>query len=116
MAPMMIRNKEMNKEDRSHVYVAVNWVGVDNTKRKGQIDKYWPDDWFGEEWRLAREALTFILLMCRIGRAPNSIPIYVYPTRCNVTQFIYIWKLLYMFRVVLPPIIRRAYKCIYSIW
>jgi len=23
----------------------------------------------------------------------------MYPTRCNVTQFIYIWKLLYMFRV-----------------
>ena len=34
----------------------------------------------------------------------------------NVTQFIYIWKLLYMFRVVLPPIIRSAYNCIYSIW
>jgi hypothetical protein len=41
---------------------------------------------------------------------------HVYPTRCNVTQFIYIWKLLYMFRVVLPPIIRSAYNCIYSIW
>jgi hypothetical protein len=40
----------------------------------------------------------------------------IYPTRCNVTQFIYIWKLLYMFRVVLPPIIRSAYNCIYSIW
>jgi len=34
--------------------------------------------------------------------------ILVYPTRCNVTQFIYICKLLYMFRVVLPPIIRSA--------
>jgi hypothetical protein len=40
----------------------------------------------------------------------------IYPTRCNVTQFIYIRKLLYMFRVVLPPIIRSAYNCIYSIW
>jgi hypothetical protein len=39
----------------------------------------------------------------------------IYPTRCNVTQFIYIWKLLYMFRVVLPPTIRSAYTCIYSI-
>jgi hypothetical protein len=39
----------------------------------------------------------------------------VYPTRC-VTQFIYIWKLLYIFRVVLPPIISSAYICIYSIW
>jgi hypothetical protein len=40
----------------------------------------------------------------------------VYPSRCNVTQFIYIWKLLYMFPVVLPPIIGSAYNCIYSIW
>src|SRR5215475_8267173 len=40
----------------------------------------------------------------------------MYPTRCNVTQFIYIWKLLYMFRVVLLPIIRSSYNCIYSIW
>jgi hypothetical protein len=40
----------------------------------------------------------------------------VYPTRCNVTQFICIWKLLYMFRVVLPPIIRSADNYIYSIW
>ena len=38
----------------------------------------------------------------------------IYPTRCNFTQFIYIWKLLYMFRVV--PIMRRAYNWIYSIW
>jgi hypothetical protein len=28
----------------------------------------------------------------------------------------YIWKLLYMFLVVPPPIIRSAYNCIYSIW
>jgi hypothetical protein len=27
----------------------------------------------------------------------------MYTTRCNVTQFIYIWKLLYMFRVYLHP-------------
>jgi hypothetical protein len=33
-----------------------------------------------------------------------------------VTQFIYIWKLLYTFRVVLSPIIRSAYNRIYSIW
>ena len=26
------------------------------------------------------------------------------------------WKLLYMFRVVPPPIIRSANNCIYSIW
>jgi hypothetical protein len=45
-----------------------------------------------------------------------SIFQYIYPTRCNVTQYIYIWKLLYMFRVVLTPIIGSAYNCIYSIW
>jgi len=28
----------------------------------------------------------------------------------------FIWKLLYMFRVVLPPIIRSGNNCIYSIW
>jgi len=39
-----------------------------------------------------------------------------YPTRCKFTQFIYIWKLLYMFRVVPPPIIKSAYNYIYSIW
>jgi hypothetical protein len=32
----------------------------------------------------------------------------IYPKRCNFTQYIYIWKLLYMFWVVLPPIIRSA--------
>ena len=41
----------------------------------------------------------------------------IYPTRCNVTQFIFIWKLLYIFRVVVPPpILRSANNCIYSIW
>src|SRR5215475_583862 len=42
---------------------------------------------------------------------------------CNVSisnkmqrYTVYIWKLLYMFRVVLPLIIRSAYNCIYSIW
>jgi hypothetical protein len=32
----------------------------------------------------------------------------VYPTRCKFTLFIYIWKLLYMLRVVPPPIIMSA--------
>src|SRR5215475_8501629 len=36
--------------------------------------------------------------------------------KMQITQFIYIWKLLYMFRVVLPPNIRSACNCIYSIW
>jgi hypothetical protein len=51
-----------------------------------------------------------------MGPCIVSIFQYIYPARRNVTQFIYIWKLLYMFRVVLPPFIRSAYNCIYSIW
>jgi len=42
------------------------------------------------------------------------IPIYI--QQAATLQFIYIWKLLYMFRVVLSPIIRSAYNCIYIIW
>jgi len=34
----------------------------------------------------------------------------------NLTQFIYIWKQVYMFRVLPPPIIRGANNYIYSIW
>jgi len=33
----------------------------------------------------------------------------------NYTVY-FIWKLLYMFRVVAPPIIRRVNNCIYRIW
>ena len=36
------------------------------------------------------------------------------PTRCNYTQFI--CKLLYMFRLVFPLIIRSTNNYIYSIW
>jgi hypothetical protein len=38
------------------------------------------------------------------------------PKICNNMQFIYICKLLYMFRVVTLPIIRSSYRCIWSIW
>ena len=38
------------------------------------------------------------------------------PTRYNNIQFIYICKLLYMFRVVSPPVISSSYHCIHSIW
>ena len=42
------------------------------------------------------------------------IPIYI--QQDATLHSLYIWKLLYMFRVVPPPIIRSAYNCIYSIW
>jgi hypothetical protein len=48
---------------------------------------------------------------------PCILSIFQYiSNKMQVIQFIYIWKLLYMLRVVLPPIIRSAYNCIYSIW
>jgi hypothetical protein len=43
------------------------------------------------------------------------IPIYIQQDATS-RQFIYIWKLLYMFRVVPLPIIRSSHNCIYSIW
>ena len=43
------------------------------------------------------------------------VPFDIFPTRCNITQFLS-GKLLYMFRVVFPPIIRSTHNCFYSIW
>jgi len=34
----------------------------------------------------------------------------------QLSTIYYIWKLLYIFRLLLPLIIRSAYNCIYSIW
>ena len=44
-----------------------------------------------------------------------NIPIYIQQYVTLHSLFIF-WKLLYMFRVLLPPIIKSAYNCIYSIW
>ena len=45
----------------------------------------------------------------------KNIPIYI-SNKMQCYTVYYIWKLLYMFRVVPPPIISSAYNCIYSIW
>jgi hypothetical protein len=46
-----------------------------------------------------------------------GIPIFQYiSTEMQRYTVYFIWKLLYVFRVVPPPIIRSAYNCIYSIW
>jgi len=42
-------------------------------------------------------------------------PIYT-SNKMQLYTLYYIWKLIYMFRVLLPPIIRSAYNCICSIW
>jgi hypothetical protein len=44
----------------------------------------------------------------------NNILIYIQQMQRYTVYFI--WKLLYVFQVVLSPIIRRANNCIYSIW
>ena len=58
--------------------------------------------------------LTF---MCPCGIVSIFQYIYIYISNKMQRYTVYfIWKLLYMFRVVPPPIIRSAYNCIYSIW
>jgi hypothetical protein len=42
--------------------------------------------------------------------------ILIYIQQMQRYTFYFIWKLLYMFRGVPPPIIRSTYNCIYSIW
>jgi len=44
----------------------------------------------------------------------NNIVIYI--QQDATLHILFFWKLLNMFRVVLPPIIRSANNCIYSIW
>ena len=44
------------------------------------------------------------------------IYIYIQQDATLHSLFYFIWKLLYMFRVVPSPIIRSTNKCIYSIW
>ena len=47
----------------------------------------------------------------------TSVLIFSYMSNKMQRHTVYfIWKLLYMFRVVPPPIIRSANNCIYSIW
>jgi len=45
----------------------------------------------------------------------KNILIYIQQDAALYSSFFF-WKLLYMFRVVPPPIIRSANNCIYSIW
>jgi hypothetical protein len=48
---------------------------------------------------------------------PCSAIIFQYTSNKMQRYTVYfVWKLLHMFRVVPPPIIRSAYNCMYSIW
>jgi len=70
-----------------------NWHKKRTDKRKGRKTKR-------KEGNLKKEE--------EINERDRNAKIYsnICPTRCSFTQFLYIWKLLYMFRVLPPPIIR----------
>jgi hypothetical protein len=96
----------------------------------------------GMFWRILREALPHLLWLLEkflwyLKLAFTSFPVIIhnrtnirqctmFEDKNNLVQYIsnkmqlytvyYMWKLLYMFRVLFPPIIRSAYNCIYSIW
>jgi len=54
---------------------------------------------------------------CSVSAAAVCKTIFQYISNKMQRYTVYfIWKLLYTFRVVLPPIIRSANNCIYSIW
>jgi len=46
----------------------------------------------------------------------HCINIVIYIQQDATLHSLFFWKLLYMFRVVPPPITRSVNKCIYSIW
>jgi len=48
--------------------------------------------------------------------SPCIASIFYYISNKMQRYTVYIWKLLYVFRVAPPPIIRSTYTCIYSIW
>jgi hypothetical protein len=50
---------------------------------------------------------------CIVNRESMSIIVQKDATICSL---LYFCKLLYMFRVVTPPIVRSTYNCNYSIW
>jgi len=45
------------------------------------------------------------------------IPFDIFPTRCNITQFIYFWETaLHVSGGISLPFIRSTHNCIYIIW
>jgi hypothetical protein len=66
--------------------------------------------WWRMAWLHHRFIFSFSETVLFRGAVSNC------PTRCDYVQFLYFCKLLYMFRVVTPPIIRSTYNCNYSIW
>ena len=88
--------RQSSKYRVSHKYSCFSWWWVHSRPKHAEIDKY----------KYTKNKLCTKLVLFSD----------IYPTRCNVTQFYYLWKLLCMFRVVFPPIIRSTHNCMYSIW
>jgi hypothetical protein len=86
-------------------------------KNEGTSNKRMKDTRTSIAWTYKENALSeeFVIFLCSSVRA-SWIYVNNCPTRRNYTQFIYICKLLYTFRVESPPIIRSSYHCIYSVW
>jgi hypothetical protein len=68
-------------------------------------------------WDIHCASLACFQISFAFGRIEKSIKVFRYISNKMQRYTVYfIWKLLYMFRVIPPPIIRSANNCIYSIW
>jgi hypothetical protein len=82
----------------------VGWRGTDCIDQAQNKDGWW-------------DLVNTIMNLTFMG--PCIVIIFLYMCISNKMQYYtvyFIWKLLYMFRVVPPPIIRSVNNCIYSIW
>jgi hypothetical protein len=53
------------------------------------------------------------MYMCRLRHINDPV---LSSLKMECIRFFFIWKLLHIFQMVPPPIIRNANNCIYSIW
>jgi hypothetical protein len=93
------------------------WNGLDNHqfRKRSKVLQYSLFNPLNAELNPICHLLKLLGDLTFMGTCIISIFQYI-SNKMQVTQFIYILKLLYMFWVVFPPIIRSAYNCIYSIW
>jgi hypothetical protein len=101
----------------NHNFQTLNCMSVFNVLPYG-VSTFFPTFWKHSD-ALFKKGLWFAAcLHTNQSRSYLNHLVYsnIYPERCNVTHCIYIWKLPYVFQLLLPPIIRSAYNSIYSIW
>jgi len=71
--------------------------------------------WLVKLWGQNREPVILIFFYVHVSVLRESMSITVQQD-ATIYSSLYFCKLLYMFRVVTPPIIRSTYNCNYSIW